>query len=301
MARMSSQVEGQLIAKPAARRWAIPVRHRPTINLALIGAHIVLSLMVVVSLAPFVWMFLGSFKTFQELTQFPPTILPVHWTLQNYTEVLFQINFVRALLNSMLVAVAGTAATLVTSTVAGYVFAKYRFWGKDQLFVILLTTMMVPFGVILVPLYVTVSALGLHDNLGGIVVTGLCSTFGIFMMRQFIETVPNELLDAGRIDGASEWWIFGRIIVPLSAAPLAALAVFTFHASWDNFLWPLVVLTSPDVKTLPLALASLRSLYWTRYDLWVTGSCLTVLPTLLIYAVAQKQFVRGIALSGLKA
>jgi len=287
--------------RPAFRGWPLSARRGRAFDSLTFGAHALLWVVVLASLAPFAWMFLGSFKTFQELTQFPPTILPEHFTLQNYAVVLFQINFLQAMVNSIVVAVAVTAATLATSAAAGYVFATYRFPGKDALFVMLLSTMMVPFAVILIPLYVTISALGLHDSLGGLIVMGLCSTFGIFMMRQFMATIPPELIDAGRIDGASEWWIFGRIIIPLSAAPLAALAVFTFHASWDSFLWPLVVLTSPEVKTLPLALASLTSLYWTRYDLWVTGSCLTVLPTLLIYAVAQKQFVRGIALSGLKA
>jgi multiple sugar transport system permease protein len=297
---MSTQAPAREIATPAVRSWLSAGRRRP-IDLLSLGAHAVLIVVFIASVAPFLWMLLGSFKNFQELTQYPPTVMPEQFTLQNYETVLFQINFLRSMFNSVFVAVLVTAATLTTSALAGYVFAKYHFWGKDALFVMLLSTMMVPFGVILIPLYITVSALGLHDNLWGLIVTGLCSTFGVFLMRQFIETIPNELLDAGRIDGASEWWIFARIVVPLSGAPLAALAVFTFHASWDNFLWPLVVLTSADLKTLPLALASLTSLYWTRYDLWVTGSCLTVLPTLVIYALAQKQFVRGIALSGLKA
>jgi len=132
-------------------------------------------------------------------------------------------------------------------------------------------------------------------------VTGLCSTFGIFMMRQFMESIPNDLIDAGRIDGAGEWWIFTRLILPLATAPLAALAVFTFLGTWDGFLWPLVVLTSPQNQTLPLVLAGLRSLYWSRYELYAAGSMLTVLPVMILYAIASKQFVRGIAMTGLKA
>ena len=118
---------------------------------------------------------------------------------------------------------------------------------------------------------------------------------------QFLEGIPSDLIDAGRIDGASEWWIFSRIIIPLSTAPLAALAVFTFLFNWDNFLWPLVVLTSPRSQTLPLVLAGLRSLYWERYDMWAAGSMLTVAPVMLLYAVAQKQFIRGVTMTGLKA
>lgn len=272
-----------------------------SLNPARIGAHALLLVVAFLSVAPFIWMFLGSFKTFNELTQFPPTLLPNAWTLANYQKVLFQINFPRALLNSIGVGVTVTISTLLTSSLAGYVFAKYRFWGKEQLFLVILSTMMVPFTVVLVPLYVTVAHLGMNDRLAGIAVTGLCNTFGIFMMRQFVESVPNELIDAGRIDGASEWWIFSRIVVPLSTASLSALGVFAFMWNWDSFLWPLVVLTSPQVKTLPLVLASLTSIYWTAYEVWITGSVLTVLPMLILYAIAQKQFIRGIALTGLKA
>ena len=156
---------------------------------------------------------------------------------------------------------------VVLTSAAAYVFAKYRFWGKEQLFIVILSTMMVPFAVVLVPLYVTIADIGLSNKLGGVIVPVLFSTFGIFLMRQFLEGVPSDLIDAVRIDGASEWWIFSRIIIPLSTAPMAALAVFTFLFNWDNFRWPLVVLTSPQSQTLPLVLAGLRSLYWERYDM----------------------------------
>jgi multiple sugar transport system permease protein len=151
-----------------------------------------------------------------------------------------------------------------------------------------------------VPLYVTVVDLGMHNSLLGIIVPALISTFGIFLMRQFIENIPSELIDAARIDGAPEHWIFFRVIVPLAASALAALAIFTFMWHWDSFLWPTVVLTSPEVKTTPIVLASLRSLFGTRYEIWMTGSMLTVAPVALIYLFAQKHFIRGIALTGTK-
>jgi multiple sugar transport system permease protein len=285
---------GTLARSPAGERQWMP-------SVGEVGAHTILIVISLASILPFVWMFFGSFKTFSELTRFPPTVLPQHFTLANYREIIFEVNFPNAFLNSVMQATAVTLSTLLTSSLAGYVFAKYRFWGKEQLFAILLMTMMVPFAVVLVPLYVTIADLQLADQLGGIIVTGLVSTFGIFLMRQFIESVPSELIDAGRIDGAGEWWIFARLILPIAGAPLAALGIFTFLANWDSFLWPLVVLSSPENKTLPLVLASLRSLYWSRYELWVTGSMLTVAPVMLLYAVAQKQFIRGIALTGLKA
>jgi multiple sugar transport system permease protein len=143
--------------------------------------------------------------------------------------------------------------------------------------------------------------MGLANSLGGIIITGLLSTFGIFMMRQFMESIPYELLDASRIDGASEWRIFAQIILPLSGAPLAALAVFTFLGNWDSYLWPLVVLSSPEKQTLPLVLAGLRNLWWTRYEMWSAGSMLTVIPVMVLYSFASKYFIQGIAMTGLKA
>ncbi len=261
--------------------------------------HIVLLILTFTSLMPFVWMFFGSFKTYVELTS-GRTLLPIEWTFDNYVQITQRVGFPRAFLNTTLVAVSITLATLITSSAAGYVFAKYRFWGKEKLFTVLLSTMMVPFAVVLVPLYVTVANLGLADKLAGIIVTGLCSTFGIFLMRQFMESIPNDLIDAGRIDGASEWWIFSRVVLPLAKSSLSALAVFTFLGSWDSFLWPLVVLTSPDNQTLPIVLAGLRNLYWSRYEMYAAGSMLTVLPVMIVYALASKHFVQGIAMTGIK-
>lgn len=262
--------------------------------------HAVLLTITVSSVMPFVWMLFGSFKSYVELTS-GESLWPQVWTVENYRAIIFRANFPQAFWNSTLVAVVVTACVVLTSSAAAFVFAKYRFWGKDQLFIVILMTMMVPFAVVLVPLYVTIADLGLNNKLNGVIVPVLFSTFGIFLMRQFLEGIPNDLIDAGRIDGASEWWIFSRIVIPLSTAPMAALAVFTFLFNWDNYLWPLVVLSSPKSQTLPLVLAGLRSLYWERYDMWAAGSMLTVAPVMLLYAVAQKQFIRGITMTGLKA
>jgi multiple sugar transport system permease protein len=262
--------------------------------------HAILLAIVFTSVMPFVWMFFGSFKSYVELTS-GESLVPQVWTVDNYRAILFRANFPQAFWNSTLVSLVVTGCVVLTSAAAAYVFAKYRFWGKEQLFIVILSTMMVPFAVVLVPLYVTIADIGLSNKLGGVIVPVLFSTFGIFLMRQFLEGIPSDLIDAGRIDGASEWWIFSRIIIPLSTAPMAALAVFTFLFNWDNFLWPLVVLTSPRSQTLPLVLAGLRSLYWERYDMWAAGSMLTVAPVMLLYAVAQKQFIRGITMTGLKA
>jgi multiple sugar transport system permease protein len=248
---------------------------------------------------PFIWMVAGSFKTYSELTG-GGSLLPENWTFENYEELIHRVNFPAAYANSIIIAVTVTLSVLLTSSAAAYVFAKYRFWGKDQLFTVILSTMMVPFTVVMVPLYVTISNLGVANSVRGIIVTGLCSTFGIFMMRQFMETIPDELIDAGRIDGASEWWIFARLVLPLAGSPMAALAVFTFLGSWDSYLWPSVVLNAPDTKTLPLVLAGLRTIYWERYELFCTGGVMTVLPVMILYAFGQRQFIRGVAMTGLK-
>jgi multiple sugar transport system permease protein len=249
---------------------------------------------------PFVWMFFASFRPFRELVESRGDILPHVWTLQNYREILMRVNFGAAFLNSIIAAVSVTAVSVFTSAVVGFIFAKYRFWGKEALFTLILATMMVPFAVVLVPLYITIVQMQIHNNLMGIIVTGFWSTFGIFMLRQFMETIPNEMLDAARIDGSSEWRIFLQIIIPLSGAPMAALTIFNFLGNWDSFLWPLVVLNSPEKQTIPLVLAGLRSLYWTRYDMWSAGSMLTVVPIMILYAFASKHMIKGIAMSGMK-
>jgi multiple sugar transport system permease protein len=265
-----------------------------------IVTHGILIFVSLLAVVPFIWMFFASFKTFKDLVS-SPGMLPKVWTLNNYIEISGRVNFPFAFLNSTIAATTVTAATLLTSAALGYVFAKYRFWGKDAIFFLLLATMMVPFAVVLVPLYLTITSLGLSNHLGGIIITGLWSSFGMFMMRQFMETIPSELIDAARIDGASEWRIFVQIILPLSGAPLAALGIFAFLANWDSYLWPLVVLNSPERQTLPLILAGLRNLWWTRYEMWSAGSMLTVIPVMIIYAVASRYFIRGIAMTGMKA
>jgi ABC-type glycerol-3-phosphate transport system permease component len=264
------------------------------------AVHAVLLVLSMLAVIPFIWMFFASFRPFRELVESRGDFLPHVWTLQNYREILIRVNFVAAFGNSIISAVSVTAVSVLTSAIVGFVFAKYVFWGKEALFTVILATMMVPFAVVLVPLYITIVGFQLHNNIAGIIVTGFWSTFGIFMLRQFMETIPNEMLDAARIDGATEWRIFFTIIIPLSGAPMAALTIFNFLGNWDSFLWPLVVLNSPDKQTIPLVLAGLRSLYWTRYDMWSAGSMLTVVPIMILYGFASKYMIKGIAMSGMK-
>ncbi len=261
--------------------------------------HLVLFFACFLAVAPFIWSFFGSFKTFKELIS-SADLLPHTWTLANYVEIITRAHFLDAFANSLIVSGAVTIASLFTSSTLGYVFAKYRFRGKELLFGLVLSTMMIPFVVLLVPLYLTMAKIGLVDQLGGVVVVGLWTSLGVFMMRQFIEGIPSELIDAARIDGASEWQVYLRMIVPLIKAPMAALGVLVFLGSWDNFLWPSAILHSADKQTLPLLLYGLRSLYWSRYDLWSAGSMLTVIPVMIVYVFGSKYFIRGFAMTGLK-
>lgn len=261
--------------------------------------HLVLLIGSLSAILPFIWMLFASFKGFPEVAS-STKLLPLNWTVATYVEIIGRVGFLTAFRNSAIQAIPSTLAVLLTSMAAGYVFAKYQFPGREVLFTILLATMMVPFTVVVIPLYLTMRDLGLLNKLIGIIVTSLCSTFGIFLMRQAIATIPNDYLDAARIDGASEFWIFRQVIVPLAKSAAAALAVFTFLGNWDSYLWPSVMLKTRDQQTIPIVIASLRSLFHTRYNIWAAGSMLTVVPVMLLFTIAQKQFVRGLALTGLK-
>jgi len=261
--------------------------------------HIVLLIACFVAVAPFVWAFLGSLKPFRELVS-SSDMLPKVWTLKAYTDILGRINITDAFKNSILIGLVITISSLITSSALGYVFAKYRFPGRDLLFLLLVSTLMIPFMVILVPLYITVADAGLVNSQAGVIVVSLWTSLGIFMMRQFIANIPTELIDAARIDGASEFYVYRRIILPLSASPLAALGVLVFLGSWDSFLWPSTVLTSPENQTVPLLLSGLRSLHFGRYDLWSAGSMLTIIPVMVVYLFASRYFIRGVSMTGLK-
>jgi len=261
--------------------------------------HIILAATSLAAVLPFVWMTVASFKEYKELVS-SRAFFPRVWTLMNYQEILSRVGFPVALKNSVVVAIPVTFSVVLTSTAVGYVFAKYPLWKKEFWFTLILSTMMVPFTVVIIPLYITMKDIGLLNQLAGVIVVGLWSTFGIFMMRQSIETIPNDYIDAARIDGASELWIFLQVIVPLSLAPMSSLGVLTFLGSWDNFMFPSIMLNKPSNQTLPILLAGMRNLWWERYDLWIAGAMLTVVPVMLLFTIAQRTFVRGLSMTGLK-
>lgn len=261
----------------------------------------VLVLGLLVWILPFVWMLLGSFKTQGEILRRPPTFWPEQFTGQNYTTWFAELDFSKYFLNSVIVAVITVLGNLVFCSMVGYALAKMSFFGKRLLFGLVMLTLMVPGVVTFVPLFVQTAKLGLLDTYAALVLPFLTAPVGVFLMRQFISGIPDELLEAARIDGANEWRLFLRVVLPLCGPALATLAILTFLGSWNNFLWPLVVSQSADLYTLPIAL-SLYSTgqHSTNYGLLLAGSVLVIAPILLLFVVLQRWFVQGIATTGLK-
>lgn len=283
---------------PKTQRW---VKATPAWRIVgAVARHLTLLVFAIICLFPYVWLLLSSFKNSSEILQIPPTFFPRQPSLASYRTILFEFAFGRAFLNSLLVTSVSTLLVLYTASSAGYVFAKYRFRGKDLIFLALLSTLMIPFAAVLIPLFLQVSSFGWIDSFQGLIVPTIYTTFGIFIMRQFIEGIPSELIDAGRIDGASEFWIYARIILPLSASSLAILGLLHFFAIWDSFLWPLSIVNTPSLRTLPIAIAGLNSERGARYDLQLAASVLANVPILLLYMVAQRRLSRGVALTGSK-
>lgn len=249
---------------------------------------------------PFGWMMIASLMTAGEIQLRPPVWLPAAPQFNNYAELVDSIPIARLYFNSLFTSGIIVFGVLLSSSLAGFAFAKYRFPGREFLFYLILATMMIPFFVTLIPVFFIVRQLGWIDTYQGLVVPGLASAYGIFLMRQFMITVPDEIIDAARIDGASELSIYWRIVLPLIKPALATLGTFVFIGAWNNFLWPLLVLDSRELMTLPLGINSLRSLYADNTNLLMAGTAVSVLPMLLVFIYLQRYFIQGIALTGLK-
>ena len=263
--------------------------------------YTVVTLGFVAVITPFVWMILGSFKPQGELLRVPPTWWPESPTLENYRSLFSKENFLRYFFNSTVVAVIITVANVTFCSMVGYALAKLRFRGKKLVFALVMGTLMVPGMVTFVPLFVLVANLGLVDTYPGLILPFLVTPFGVFLMRQFIIELPDDLLDAGRIDGAGELRIFRQIILPLCGPGLATLGILTFLGSWNNFLWPLVVAQTQEHYTLPVALALFSTgQNQTNYGLLLAGATVVVLPILIVFLVFQRRFIEGIATTGIK-
>lgn len=266
--------------------------------------YTVASLGLLVMSAPFLWMALSAFKTRRDLTASPPVWIPSEWTLSNFTALLDQLDMERYFLNSLIVAVLVTLCNLLFCSMLGYALAKLEFTGRSRVFGVVLAALMVPGNLLILPLYVLMTKLGLIDTYAGLVLPFAAGAFGVFLMRQFMQSIPDELLEAARIDGAGEWYIFCRIVLPLVKPALATLTIFTFLGSWNNFVWPLIATNDPDKYTLPVALATFANdpnrTVGGGNGMLMAGSLLVVLPVLLVFVVLQRHFTQGIATAGLK-
>lgn len=266
------------------------------------AAIVLLSLGGVIMLLPFLWMVSASLKGLGEIYAFPPRFIPERILWQNYVDAWRTLPFGRFFLNSAVVAICVVLGQLFTCSLAGYAFARLRFPGRDRIFLLYLSTMMIPFAVVMIPLYVQMRWFGWIDTLWPLIVPAIFAPWGTFLMRQFMSTLPRELEDAGRIDGCTFFCLYWNIILPLTKPALATLGIFTFLGSWNNFLWPLIVISTISNKTLPLGLVMFRTRMpmETPWQLVMAASTFAIIPVLIIFVMGQKYYVQGIVTSGIK-
>ena len=253
-----------------------------------------------VMLIPLIWMLVTSVETLSESRHFPPTLVPsgIHW--ENYPNALDAAPFGRFFANSFIVTLASVAGNLVFCSLAGYAFARLRFFGRDVVFLVLLATLMVPFQVTMIPTFLIVQHLGLVNSLGALIAPNLVTPFGIFLLRQFFRTLPVELEEAARIDGCTRLGVLFRVVLPLSMPALATLGIVTFLWTWNDFLWPLIVITSTDQSTVQLGLASFQGAHVTKWNLLMAGNVMALAPMLIVFVGAQRWFVRSLATTGIR-
>ena len=266
------------------------------------GALDSLLLLVCVSmLLPLALLVANAFKSPQELLQWPPTLFPRSPTLDNITGVVGETPLLRWVLNSLAFALLSTAAIVATSAVSGYVFGKFRNRGIDAIFAVILATAIVPFEVYMIPLYFNVQELGLMNTLPGLLIGYLVMSFGIFLIRQnVIATIPDELIEAARVDGAGEFWIFWKVVLPLLRGPLGALAVLAFFQAWTAFAWPLIIATTKDAYTIEVGLALFQTGFTVDLGRLSAAATIVLVPSITLFALLRRNFVQGVAGSGLK-
>lgn len=252
------------------------------------------------SLFPILWMISASFMPTGMANTFPPRLLPDHPTLQHYRDVFTRLSMGRYLLNSGIIAVVVTVLSLVVNSMAGYAFAKLRFRGRDPVFRAMSAGLVIPVQVAMLPLFLLMKSLGLINTYWGVIIPGMASIFGIFLIRQYAISIPDDLLDAARIDGASEARIYRSIVLPTITPILATLAIWTFLTTWNDFMWPLIVLSDERRYTLPVALASLVGEHVQDTELMMAGSVLTVLPVVIAFLLLQRYYIQGVMAGSVK-
>ena len=262
--------------------------------------YVLLFIGCAIMLLPFFWMVTTSFKTELEVMKMPPQWIPKDWQWENYVKAWNVAPFGRYFFNSFFISIATTIGELMTTILAAYAFAKMRFFGKNVLFIVMLGTLMIPGEMLLIPNYVTIYRLGWLDKYQALIIPWLASVFGIFLLRQFFRSIPDELLDAARIDGCSRFRFLWRIVVPLSKPAIMTVALLKFLGSWNAFLWVLIMTTSTEMRTVPVGLSMFSTEMGTAYEQLMAASVLAIIPVLILFFFTQKQFIRGVARTGIK-
>lgn len=268
-----------------------------------IGMIVMIALLIglsLLTLIPLYWMIVTAFTPATLAVKFPPDLWPQNPTLSNFQEVLNRPNFWRWVFNTTVMAAAVTVFELFAASMAAYAFAKIPFRGSGPLFWLYILSMMLPFQVILVPLFIMSSRMGLVDSYAGLILPSLASPFSVFLMKQFIQTLPSDLIDAARVDGAHEFTIFTRVIMPLVKPGLAFLGIVTFIAQWNSFLWPLIITRSAEMRTLQVGLVLLREEVPLSYGVHMAGALLAAIPIIIVFFSAQKYFLRGTTVGAVK-
>ena len=262
--------------------------------------HLILLAGTIIVVFPFLWMILTSFKTNGEALQIPPTIIPTAWVTDAYSVIVTAIPFATVYMNTIISAVVTTAVQVAFCAMAAYAFARIEFPFKNIIFLIILSVLMVPRQIFLIPQYLIVQKLGLLDTLPALMLPNLFSAFGTFLLRQFFMSLPKELEEAAVLDGCSRFQIFGKIMLPLVKPGIVALVIFTAKFAWNDFMWPMIVNTSTDKMILGPALATLQGQYTTEYPMQMAGAVMAVIPLVVLFFIFQKQFIEGVAQSGIK-
>ncbi|KZE68937.1 sugar ABC transporter permease [Fictibacillus phosphorivorans] len=262
-------------------------------------AGIVLTLGGLLVAIPFIWMILSAFKPESEVLQLTPTLWPETFTMDNFIYLFENMNFAVYLRNTIIIVLCSFVG-LFFNAMAGYAFAKYKFKGREKLFYLVLATMMIPGQVTMIPVYLILNQMGLTNTMAGIVLPGLVGAFSIFLFRQFMSTIPDELLEAARLDGASEFRVFMQLVLPISKPIMAVQGILTFIAGWNSFLWPLIIANDESLYTLSVGLSLLKGQYGGNFALQMAGSTFMVVPIVIIFIIFQKHIIEGYTISGMK-
>ncbi len=265
-----------------------------------IAIHTLLILGALVTAAPLLWMLSASLMPQGEATSFPPRLIPSRITFAHYADLFTRLSLGRAFLNSLFVAAAATFMSLLFNSMAGYAFAKLKFGGRDRIFALLIASLAIPSQVAMLPLFLMLKSIGLVNTYAGVLVPYIATIYGLFLVRQFMLSIPDDLLAAARVDGASEMRIYWSIVLPVARPVLATLAIFTFMSAWNDFMWPLIILTDDDRYTMPVAVASLVGEHALDLELMMASAVLTVVPVLLLFFVLQKQYIAGMMAGSVK-